>query len=776
MTTVHRFLFLLFVFMLPYSSSADQSSTSETVAAIENTPPGKIDSVLAPLSDEHIRNLLINELKNHAATDSGDKDSTSGVLSFVVGWLHFIDSGDMSDVDSHISRFGDSTGRLSSELAGIIEKLRQDSKKSSFSVNILFIVLAFLVGFVAEKIFGKFLSAFHSELGEQNIPPLAGLARFGAALLHAFPAISNLVFLSAASFFVFIFTPANEIPSFRLLYMAILFVIFFSRIMTIFSRLIWAPHLSSLRLINMDEQTAGTFQQITLCTSFLVIVAFAFLAFCKEMGVSAEVFVVLSMSFGTAFLLLNAYYTVRYRTAVCQFILSRSESREENSWLTRQFASLWHLLALLYLFIIWMQFFLAQLSGKSLNNGALVVSLLVVPVFFLVDPVGQWIVKTTIKTLRIYTYEECQEGDSEADSTHLSPEKQEHLLIIRVGRFVRLALLAVLLLLAMSAWGYNIPYAAALLQAVFESLVTLAAALLFWRFSSSFIEKKIAKETPADENEKTELNGDWGVGIQHGRSYTLLPIVRKFIGSVLTVMVTLIILSSLGVHIGPLLAGAGVIGLAIGFGAQKLVSDVFSGFFYLLDDAFRIGEYLETGAVSGTVEHITLRNVMLRHHRGMLQIVPYSDLGSITNFMRGGIIVKFNLEFPFSTDIDLVRRVIKQVGLSMLEEDEFKDSFIMPLKSQGIRDITNSFITVRVKFTAKPGTHFLIRREAYMRITEALIEKGIHYYEREVVVKLPEDHSGHNSDSRSLVEAGAAAGIVAMEEDEKKSVEKTTPY
>jgi hypothetical protein len=86
--------------------------------------------------------------------------------------------------------------------------------------------------------------------------------------------------------------------------------------------------------------------------------------------------------------------------------------------------------------------------------------------------------------------------------------------------------------------------------------------------------------------------------------------------------ITLIVLSSMGINIGPLLAGAGVAGLAIGFGAQKLVADVLSGIFYLVDDAFRVGEYIQAGSVSGSVAAITLRNVMLRHHRGMLQIIP----------------------------------------------------------------------------------------------------------------------------------------------------------
>ena len=322
-------------------------------------------------------------------------------------------------------------------------------------------------------------------------------------------------------------------------------------------------------------------------------------------------------------------------------------------------------------------------------------------------------------------------------------------------------------------WGYNIPYATAITQAVFESLVILALALLFWRVASSYIERKIQETTPEEEEEE-EADGDWGSAAQRGRSYTLLPMVRKFVGTVLVVMVTLIILSSIGVDIGPLLAGAGVIGLAIGFGAQKLVSDVFSGFFYLLDDAFRVGEYLQAGSVSGAVESITLRNVMLRHHRGMLQIVPYSELGSITNFMRGGIVVKFNLEFPYDTDIDKVRKIIKRVGIAMLEDPELGQDFIRPVKSQGVREITSSVMVIRVKFTAQPGKHFVIRREAYRRITEALAAKDIHYAHRKVIVELPEKTDGEKpltaEQKKEIAEAGAAAKA-AMDAEEAKKTE-----
>jgi small-conductance mechanosensitive channel len=260
------------------------------------------------------------------------------------------------------------------------------------------------------------------------------------------------------------------------------------------------------------------------------------------------------------------------------------------------------------------------------------------------------------------------------------------------------------------------------------------------------------------------------------RSYTLLPILRKFIGIVLVVMVTLIVLSSMGVNIGPLMAGAGVAGLAIGFGAQKLVADVLSGIFYLVDDAFRMGEYIEAGGVSGIVEGITLRNVMLRHHRGMLQIIPFSDLGSITNFMRGGIIVKFNLQFPYDTDIDKVRKTIKKVGQKMLDDPEMGSDFIQPVKSGGVREMGDSVMTIRVKFTAKPGAHFVIRREAFKRITKALEAQGIQYAHRKVIVEVaqtnasitdgssqqPESRTGSDSAELSMdqaLKAGAAAAV-----------------
>jgi small-conductance mechanosensitive channel len=122
-----------------------------------------------------------------------------------------------------------------------------------------------------------------------------------------------------------------------------------------------------------------------------------------------------------------------------------------------------------------------------------------------------------------------------------------------------------------------------------------------------------------------------------------LPLLRNLLLIGLAVVAVIAVLSTLGLNIGPLLAGLGVIGIAIGFGAQTLVRDIISGVFFLLEDAFRVGEYIDTGRLRGTVEGKSLRSVRLRHQNGQVHTIPFGQVQSVTNFSRDWSVVKFNL-------------------------------------------------------------------------------------------------------------------------------------
>src|SRR5207244_6310856 len=173
------------------------------------------------------------------------------------------------------------------------------------------------------------------------------------------------------------------------------------------------------------------------------------------------------------------------------------------------------------------------------------------------------------------------------------------------------------------------------------------------------------------------------------------------------------------------LAGAGVVGLALGFGAQALVRDVIAGIFYLAEDAFRVGEYIESGTnTKGTVERITLRTVALRHHNGPLHFVPYGSLGSVRNTSRDWVIEKFNLPLPIDVDSEKIRKLIKKVGEELSADPELSKVILEPLKGK-LYKIDPGVKVFRCKFRTPPGKQFDVRAQALKRIEAALKKMGV---------------------------------------------------
>ena len=211
------------------------------------------------------------------------------------------------------------------------------------------------------------------------------------------------------------------------------------------------------------------------------------------------------------------------------------------------------------------------------------------------------------------------------------------------------------------------------------------------------------------------------------RLSTLMPLLRIATAITIGIVAVLVALDDFGVNITPLIAGASVVGLAISFGSQTLVRDIVSGIFYLGDDAFRVGEYIDCGRAKGTVEGFTVRSIRLRHQNGQVHTIPFGQLGQVTNFSRDWITVKFNLRFARDTDIEKLRKAAKKIGADMLEMPELKDDILAPFKMQGIADITDNALLARFKFTAKPGNPAGIQREAVKRMIRTFPELGIEF-------------------------------------------------
>jgi small-conductance mechanosensitive channel len=251
-----------------------------------------------------------------------------------------------------------------------------------------------------------------------------------------------------------------------------------------------------------------------------------------------------------------------------------------------------------------------------------------------------------------------------------------------------------------------------------SAIVILLAADFLWHVTKTIIDKRLA-DAAQPEEPGTEA------ARRNARLRTLLPIVRNVMKIVILLVALLMALSSLGVEIGPLIAGAGIFGVAIGFGAQTVVKDIISGVFYLLDDAFRVGEYIQSGSYKGTVESFSLRSVMLRHHRGSIYTVPFSDLGAIQNMSRDWVIEKIAISVTYDSDVAKARQIVKAIGQDLAKDPEFAASTIEPLKMQGVDEFGESGMLLRLKMKTRPGEQFGIKRRALMLIKQAFDENGI---------------------------------------------------
>jgi small-conductance mechanosensitive channel len=243
---------------------------------------------------------------------------------------------------------------------------------------------------------------------------------------------------------------------------------------------------------------------------------------------------------------------------------------------------------------------------------------------------------------------------------------------------------------------------------VVDAAVTLLLGWFAWRFFETGLAVRLSREEGGPES----------------RARTVQPLLRAVGKGVIGAIALMGALSALGLNIAPLLASAGVVGIAVGFGAQTLVKDLFSGACFLIEDVFRIGDYIEAGTAKGTVEKITFRTVALRHQNGPLHFVPYGLLGSVRNNSRDWVIDKFEIPLPINVASERIRKMVKKIGEEMMADAELAKVIMVPLKAKLYRIQPGAKI-FRCKVQTPPNKQFEIRTEAYRRIEAALAEAGI---------------------------------------------------
>lgn len=216
----------------------------------------------------------------------------------------------------------------------------------------------------------------------------------------------------------------------------------------------------------------------------------------------------------------------------------------------------------------------------------------------------------------------------------------------------------------------------------------------------------------ADDNNQTRVK-------------TLLPIIRNIILSISGILFGLMLLSEFGIDVGPLLAGAGVVGVAIGFGAQSMVKDFLTGFTIVLEDVVRVGDVVTLGGATGAVEKITLRKIQLRDFAGIVSTIPFSQITTIQNLTKKFSFFVATIGVSYNQDTDTAMRVMRDVDEDLRNDPEFQLLILEPIEIVGVDQFADSAVMIKARIKTEAGKQWVVGREYNRRLKIAFDKNGI---------------------------------------------------
>ena len=749
-------------------TKSTSASGNEEIQIPKDLSPAEVDAHLATMDDVQVRQVLAQKLKQEAAVNAPSKDDDQPAVT----------KGRPLDV---FYRLADSVAAVLKKIGSVFYNVAERSdhwdeainrlsggKGGSHLLKTLFGTAVIIIcGLILKMLLMRSTRGIRKQL--MQTMRLGKLEFFGNVLSRMLLNAAGVAIYVLTTFILFVLFYQKGEPGYLVTAVALVVTYYF--LLFVFAAVtIFAPKAPGLRLFPIQDIDAVFLYRWIVGITFIagLVAGIDFLLF--RAGISKELYLLIYSCAGAIVILALMVMIWQSRQRVAQ-ALSGGKLEKDQSLQSfgQRLARNWHYLAILYVFFMGIYWVNEVYLERGADIVKLIASIFLIPVFIGLDQWGQRLLKMASGELPEIV---DLSGDADAEPAD-EPQSIESRLDIKhyiplIRRSLRVVLFAFLFFMMLRLWGIDLSFGRIFTRTAFSILVTLVLGLIAWEIIKVRIDRKLREEMP-ESDEDMEEGGAGG-----SRIGTLLVLLRKFVVVVLLVIVALIVLSSLGVNIGPLIAGAGVVGLAIGFGAQTLVKDIIAGVFFLIDDAFRVGDFIETSGTKGLVEHISLRSLRLRSPRGPVHTIPFGSMGTVTNNSRDYIITKLDFRVRYDTDVDKVRKIIKRINLEIQEHPEMGPNLLDKVKSQGVRELDDSAMIMRVKFKTIPGEQFVIRREVYRMLQEAFAENGIEFAHRNVTVYMPPDEED-KSDAEKAAEAGAAAAAIAAAQEEEEEAARKEP-
>jgi small conductance mechanosensitive channel len=493
-------------------------------------------------------------------------------------------------------------------------------------------------------------------------------------------------------------------PVTRLIALAFVNAMVASEALMMATRLVLQPHTSNLRLLRLNDETAHYLYIWISRIGYVALYGYFLLEAALLMGLSRSAYSALGNVLGAVIAMLLVIFVLQNRDNVALAIRGREDSASFGA-LRRPVAALWHLLAIFYVIALYLVLAIRGTAGTIFIVRGTILTAVALMIAWALDSTVQALTRRGLSI----------GADVRARFPGLQTRLNRYTTTLSVlGRCViGIAAAAVIL----EAWGIEAfawigsPIGRHVVSSGLNILLIVALAFLTWELVSSVIERRLTA-TSSGRALST-------------RALTLLPLARTALRIALIVLVALVVLSELGVNIAPLLAGAGVVGLAVGFGAQKLVQDVINGWFILMEDTIAVGDVVDVDSHSGLVERINIRTLQLRDFSGAVHTIPFSSVSTVKNMTRDFSYYVFEIGVGYGEDTDKVIQILRQVDEELRADPKFGPLILEPLDISGVDRFDESAVVIKARTKTRPIQQWTVGREFNRRMKKAFDAQGI---------------------------------------------------
>lgn len=532
----------------------------------------------------------------------------------------------------------------------------------------------------------------------------------------------------------------------RLMTLAIVNAIVVVRAVLAITRLVLAPQGEQHRLLAMSDETAGYWYVWLRRLVSLVVYGYFAAEAATLVGLSPAGYQFLTKLIGLATAALLVILILQNRQAVARWIRGSTPAGIPSSGLQvlrARLANIWHVLALLYIIASYAVWALRISGGFDFVLRASVLTIVILVV-----------AKASADGVGSLLHRFFSVG---ADLKRRFPALEA-----RAGRYlpvligaVRALIYLVALIALLQAWGLGTfgwlasDIGRQIISSLASILLTVVITLIVWEAITISSEVYLARKMAEGRRTRRQM-----------RAYTLLPLLRKTVAILLAAIAGLIVLSALGVDIGPLLAGMGVAGIAVGLGAQSLIKDLITGLFIVIDDTIAVGDVVDLGGGNaGLVEAISIRAIRLRDQSGTVYTIPFSAVTSFKNLTKDFSYALFDIAVDYREDVDEVIEVIKQLGAEVKKDPHFGPLILEPLEMIGLDRFEHSAVIIKARIKTLPIQQWNVMREFNRRLKHRFDELGIEIPFPHQTLYFGADKKGQAPPLHIAVESGAVEAL-----------------